>query len=99
MKPHQVSGFSLNYQLSNRIFSTLIPSGVRIINCPLGTCDAFTKATGRLKELSIVNYQNLSSGVIFSMSAGEKDGRAARSVADVMGPERRRREMMSRAWV
>ena len=27
----------------------------QIINCPLGTCDAFTKATGRLKELSIVN--------------------------------------------
>ena len=24
-----------------------------IVNCPLGTCDAFTKATGRLKELSI----------------------------------------------
>ena len=27
-----------------------------ILNCPLGTCDAFTKATGRLKELSIKNY-------------------------------------------
>ena len=26
-------------------------------NSPLGTCDAFTKAAGRLKELSIVNYQ------------------------------------------
>ena len=26
-------------------------------NSPLGTCDAFTKATGRLKELSIVNSQ------------------------------------------
>jgi len=26
-----------------------------IVNSPLGTCDAFTKATGRLKELSIVN--------------------------------------------
>ena len=26
-------------------------------NSPLGTCDAFTKATGRLKELSIVNCQ------------------------------------------
>ena len=90
MKPHQVSGFSLNYQLSNRIFSTLIPSGVRIINCQLSIVNC---------QLSIVNYQNLSSGVIFSMSAGEKDGRAARSVADVMGPERRRREMMSRAWV
>ena len=25
------SGFSLNYQLSNRIFSTLIPSGVRMV--------------------------------------------------------------------
>ena len=24
-----------------------------IVNYPLGTCDAFTKATGRLKELSI----------------------------------------------
>ena len=24
-----------------------------MVNCPLGTCDAFTKATGRLKELSI----------------------------------------------
>ena len=33
----------INYQLS-------------ILNCPLGTCDAFTKATGRLKELSIKNY-------------------------------------------
>ena len=26
-----------------------------IVNSPLGTCDAFTKATGRLKELSIIN--------------------------------------------
>ena len=26
-----------------------------IFNSPLGTCDAFTKATGRLKELSIIN--------------------------------------------
>jgi adenosylcobyric acid synthase len=25
-------------------------------NSPLGTCDAFTKATGRLKEFSIFNY-------------------------------------------
>jgi len=27
------------------------------VNCPLGTCDAFTKATGRLKELSPINYK------------------------------------------
>lgn len=27
-----------------------------IVIYPFGTCDAFTKATGRLKELSIVNY-------------------------------------------
>ena len=30
-----------------------------IVNCPLGTCDAFTKATSRLKELSIKKMQQL----------------------------------------
>ena len=32
----------------------LVRHQLSIINCPLGTCDAFTKATGRLKELSII---------------------------------------------
>ena len=35
-------------------------------NYPLGTCDAFTKAAGRLKELSIVNYQLMA--VLFDAS-------------------------------
>ena len=33
-----------------------------ILNSPLGTCDAFTKATGRLKEFSILNCLDIGTG-------------------------------------
>ena len=40
----------------------MVKGQLSIVNCPLGTCDAFTKATGRLKELSIKKKLCLSGG-------------------------------------
>ena len=51
-----------------------------------------------LSPLTVTRPQKRSSGVIFSMRAGVKDGKVIMSEGDVMGPERRRRDMMSRAW-